>query len=216
MADFAKARTMMVDSQVRPNDVTRYTVIEAMLTVPREAFVPDAKRAAAYVGTNLDLGGDRVLLEPRTLAKMLDALAIGPTDLVLDVACGHGYGAAVMARMAEAVVALDVAEMAAEAQTRLAANGSDNVAVVAGDPVAGAAKHAPYDVIVIEGGVQTVPQAICDQLKEGGRIAALFQDGGLGVVRIGLKQAGRVNWRDAFNATAPVLPGFARAAAFAF
>ncbi len=215
MADFAKARTMMVDSQVRPNDVTRYTVIEALLNVPREEFVPDAKRAAAYAGINLDLGNGRVLLEARTLAKMLDGLAVGPTDLVLDVGCALGYSAAVIARMAEAVVAVDVADLAAEAQKRLATIGADNVAVIGGDLTAGAPKHAPYDVIVIEGGVQEVPPALADQLKEGGRIAAVFQSGGLGVVRIGHKTQGQIDWRDAFNAAAPLLPGFARADAFA-
>lgn len=215
MADYAKARTMMVDSQVRPNDVTRYPVIEAMLAVAREEFVPDAKRAAAYAGINLDLGAGRVLLEPRTLAKMLDTLAIGPEDLVLDVGCALGYSTAVMARMAEAVIAVDDADFAAEAERRLAAAGADNAAVVAGPLAAGAPKHAPYDVIVIEGGIQTLPPALVDQLKDGGRIAALFQDGGLGVVRIGHKVAGRIDWRDAFNAAAPILPGFARESAFA-
>lgn len=215
MADFAKARTMMVDSQVRPNDVTRYPVIEAMLHVAREDFVPDAKRAAAYAGLNLDLGGGRVLLEPRTLAKMLDTLAIGPTDLVLDVGAALGYSAAVIARMAEAVIALDEPELAAEAERRLAAAGADNAAVVAGPLTAGATKHAPYDVIVIEGGIEVLPQALADQLKDGGRVAALFQTGGLGVVRIGHKVAGRIDWRDAFNAAAPILPGFAREDSFA-
>lgn len=216
MADFAKARTMMVDSQVRPNDVTRYPVIEAMLHVAREDFVPDAKRAAAYAGLNLDLGGGRVLLEPRTLAKMLDTLAIGPTDLVLDVGAALGYSAAVIARMAEAVIALEEPDLAAEAERRLAAAGADNAAVVAAALTAGAPKHAPYDVIVIEGGIEVLPQALADQLKDGGRIAALFQTGGLGVVRIGHKVAGRIDWRDAFNAAAPVLPGFAREDSFAF
>ena len=215
MADFAKARTMMVDSQVRPNDVTRYPVIEAMLHIPREDFVPEAKRSAAYAGINLPLAEGRVLPEARTLAKMLDTLAVGPSDLVLDLGCGYGYSTAVIARIAEAVVAVDEAEMAAEAQKRLAAAGADNAVVVAGALTAGAPQHAPYDVIVIQGGVEAVPAAITDQLKEGGRMAALFQTGGLGVVRIGHKTAGQMDWRDAFNAAAPVLPGFAREAGFA-
>lgn len=108
MTNFAARRTMMVDTQVRPNDVTKFPIIEAMLSVPREAFVPAQRREAAYVGGNIDVGDGRVLLEARTLAKMLDALDIQPTDLVLDIGCGLGYSAAVIARMAEAVVAVEL------------------------------------------------------------------------------------------------------------
>lgn len=100
MPDFAARRTMMVDTQVRPNDVTKFPVIEAMLTIPREDFVPASRRAVAYSGENLDIGKGRVLLEPRTLAKMVDALDIQPTEMVLDLGCGYGYSAAVIARMA--------------------------------------------------------------------------------------------------------------------
>lgn len=117
MADFAQRRTMMVDTQVRPNDVTSFPIIEAMLTIPREAFVPPARRDAAYIGENLPIGDDRYLLEPRTLAKMIEALDIQPDDLVLDVGCGLGYSSAVIARVAEAVVAIEEnAAMAQQAQ----------------------------------------------------------------------------------------------------
>ena len=215
MADYATRRRMMVDTQVRPSDVTKFPIIDAMLAVPRESFVPDALREAAYVGENLDLAAGRVVLEARTLAKMLDALDLSPGDLVLDVGTGLGYGAAVMARMADAVVALEADEaLAAEAQRRLAEAGADNAAVVTGPLAAGMAKHAPYDAIVIEGGVETVPEALTAQLRDGGRIAALFMEGSLGTVRIGTMQGGRVTWRFAFNAAAPVLPGFARVRAF--
>lgn len=209
MQDFATRRTMMVDSQVRPNDVTKFPIIEAMLTIPREAYVPSARREAAYVGENLEVAPGRVMLEPRTLAKMLDALDVLPTDLVLDIGCCFGYSTAVIARMAEAVVALEEEGLAAQAEATLSAESCDNAAVVAGSLAAGAAKHGPYDVIMIEGGVETVPEAILEQLKEGGRIACLFMENALGVVRIGHKIDGRVTWRDAFNAAAPVLPGFA-------
>lgn len=210
MPDFAARRTMMVDTQVRPSDVTKYPIIEAMLAVPREAFVPGSRREAAYVGGNLEIAPGRVMLEARTLAKMLDALDIQPTDLVLDVGSGLGYSAAVIARMAEAVVALEEDEaLAGQAQARLSAAGADSAAVVTGPLAAGAAKHGPYDVIVIEGAAETVPEAILAQLKEGGRIGCLFMEGALGVCRIGHKIDGAVTWRFAFNATAPVLPGFA-------
>ncbi|HIC67881.1 MAG: protein-L-isoaspartate O-methyltransferase family protein [Paracoccus sp. (in: a-proteobacteria)] len=211
MTDFAARRTMMVDTQVRPNDVTKFPVIEAMLAVPREEFVPAGRRAVAYSGENLDIGRGRVLLEPRTLAKMVDALDIQPDDLILDLGCGYGYSAAVMARMAEAVVAIeDDADMAAEAERRLAEADVFNVAVLEGPLSEGAARQGPYDAILIEGAVQQVPAAIEDQLKEGGRIAALFDEGRLGVVRIGHRLNDRVNWRYAFNAHAPLLPGFTR------
>ncbi|MDF3852796.1 protein-L-isoaspartate O-methyltransferase [Paracoccus sp. P2] len=215
MTDFAQRRTMMVDTQVRPNEVTSYPVIEAMLNVPREQFVPESRRDVAYAGNNIDLAPGRVLLEPRTLGKMMDVLNLQNGDLVLDVGCGYGYSAAVMARIAEAVVALEEdAAMAAEAESRLAAQDVFNVAVVQGALSEGCAGQAPYDAILIEGAVEQVPQALAEQLREGGRIVAMFREGNLGTVRIGHKLDGRLNWRFAFNAVAPLLPGFARPRGF--
>jgi protein-L-isoaspartate(D-aspartate) O-methyltransferase len=216
MADFATRRMMMVDTQVRPSDVTKFPIIDAMLSIPREAFVPDALIEAAYVGENLALAPGRVLLEPRTLAKMLDALDIQPGEMVLDIGCGLGYSAAVLARLAEAVVAVEEDEsMAVQAQRLLSSHGIDNAAVVAGPLAAGAAKHGPYDAITLQGGVEDVPGAILAQLAEGGRIAALVVEGGVGTVRIGRKTGGQVTWRSTFNAAAPILPGFARTRSFA-
>lgn len=215
MADYAARRTMMVDTQVRPSDVTKFPIIEAMLNVPREAFVPDAKREAAYMGENVDLGDGRVVLEPRTLSKMLDALDIQPDEMVLDLGCGLGYSSAVIARLADAVIAVEESEdLANEAQTLLTEKGADNVAVIAGDLVEGAAKHGPYDVITIQGAVEHVPDTLLDQLKDGGRISAIFSDGALGMVRIGYKIDGQINWRFAFNAGAPVIKGFENPHAF--
>ena len=216
MTDYVSRRTMMVDTQVRPSDVTKFPIIDAMLNVAREAFVPDEMREAAYVGENIDLSDGRVVLEPRTLAKMLDALDIQPDELVLDVGCGLGYSSAVIARLGEAVVAVEEdADMAREAQSLLSANGADNAAVVEGRLVEGAKKHGPYDAIILQGGVAHVPDTILDQLKEGGRIAALFMEDSLGIVRIGHKIGGSVTWRFSFNAAAPVLPGFERVPTFA-
>ena len=209
MQDYAARRTMMVDTQVRPNDVTKYPIIEAMLNVPREAFVPDARREAAYVGEDVEIAPGRVLLEPRNFAKMLEVLDIQPGDLVLDVGAGLGYSAAVIARMAEAVVAIEEDGLAQQAEATLAAMGADNVAVVTGALTDGAPKHGPYDAILIEGGVGQVPEALLAQLKEGGRIVAIFMEGPLGTTRVGHKIDGIVAWRYAFNAAAPVLPGFA-------
>ncbi|MDA5094142.1 protein-L-isoaspartate O-methyltransferase [Aliiroseovarius sp. KMU-50] len=215
MTDFAARRTMMVDTQVRPSDVTKFPIIDAMLSVPRENFVPEAKREAAYMGENIDLGGGRVVLEPRTLAKMLDALDIQPDEMVLDLGCGLGYSAAVLARLADFVVAIESDEaMASDAQTGLSEFGADNVAVVQGEPAEGNAKNGPYDVIVAQGAVEQVPDALLEQLKEGGRMAAIFSDGKLGTVRIGYKIDGTVVWRHSFNAGAPILAGFEASRAF--
>ncbi len=216
MTDFTKQRTTMVDTQIRPSDVTKYSVIEAMLAVPREAFVPTELRGAAYADSEVRLGRGRIMLEPRTLAKMLDALDIQPDEMVLHVGCGLGYGAALMARLAEFVVALEEDEaLAKEAEAILAERGVDNVAVVQGPLADGVAKHAPYDVILIEGAVERLPEALAQQLKEGGRIACIFTEDRLGSARIGYKIDGRISWRFLFNAGAPVLPGFAAERAFA-
>lgn len=217
MADFAARRTMMVDTQVRPNDVTKYPVIEAMLAIPREEFVPAPRRAVAYAGENLDIGGGRVMLEPRTVSKLIDALDVQPDHLVMVLGCGYGYSAAVIAHMAEAVVAIeDDQARVDEAEKRLAEARVYNVAMLCGDLAAGNAKQGPYDAILIEGAVEDVPAALLDQLKDGGRIAALFMTGTLGVARIGIKLNGRMNWRNAFNAHAPLLEGFKLERGFEF
>lgn len=216
MIDFATRRRMMVDTQVRPSDVTRYPVIDAMLSVPREIFVPDNQAEAAYAESLLPIAPGRAMLEPRTLAKMLDLLDIRGDELVLDIGCGLGYSAALMSRMAEAVVAVETDDMlASEAQSALAQVGADNVAVHEGPLAAGAAELGPFDVIILQGGVETLPDALLDQLKDGGRIACLFVEGALGAVKLGIKRQDRVFWRFEFNANAPVLPGFAAQPAFA-
>lgn len=215
MSEFASRRVMMVDTQVRPSDVTKFPIIDAMLSVPRETFVPEDKREAAYMGENLPLGPGRVVLEARTMAKLLDALDVQPGELVLDIGCGLGYSAAVIARLGETVVAVEEDEaLAAEAQRLLSEEGVDNAVVVVGKLAEGSVKCAPYDVITIEGGVETVPEAILAQLKDGGRIGAVFMDGAVGTARIGYKTDGRVSWRQVFNAAAPVLPGFQAARSF--
>ena len=209
MTDFATRRTMMVDTQVRPSDVTKFPIIEALLSVPREAYVPRALREAAYVGENLMIAPRRVMLEVRTLAKLLDALDIQPDELVLDLGFGLGYSTAVIARLAEAVIAVEEdADLAGQAEKTLASEGVDNAAVICGPLSHGAAKHGPYDVITVQGAIEMLPQDLSDQLKEGGRIGCVFMEGALGVARVGYKIDGVVAWRFVFNATAPVLPGF--------
>jgi protein-L-isoaspartate(D-aspartate) O-methyltransferase len=216
MSDFSTRRVMMVDTQVRPSDVTKFPIIEAMLAVPREVYVPAAKREAAYIGENLDLAPGRVMLEARTLAKMLDALDIQPSETVLDLGCGYGYSTAVIASIAHAVVAVEEdATLAGEAQRILATEGVDSAVVAMGPLAAGYAIAGPFDVITLQGGVEVVPEALLAQLKEGGRIGAIFMDGALGTAMVGYRIDGKMTWRFAFNATAPVLPGFAKLRAFA-
>ncbi len=210
MTDFQTRRVVMVDTQVRPSDVTKFPIIDAMLTVPREVYVPRDKREAAYIGENVELRQGRVVMEPRSMARLLDALDMQPDELVLDVGCGLGYSSAIIARLADAVVAVEEDEvMAAEAQRTLSQEAVDNAAVILGPLAAGSVKHGPYDVITIQGGVEQVPAGLLDQLKDGGRIGAIFMEGQLGVARVGHKSDGRMSWRFAFNASAPVLAGFA-------
>jgi len=198
----------MVDTQVRPSDVTKFPIIDAMLTIPRERFVPQNRREAAYAGAHLELGGERVILDPRVFAKLLDVLDVQPGELVLDVGCGLGYSTAVLARLADFVFALENdPAMADEAQTILSELGIDNAAVETGPLADGAAKSAPFDVIMLQGAVEKVPDTLIGQLREGGRIGCIFAEGPLGVARLGLKLDGRMAWRYAFDAAAPLLPG---------
>lgn len=216
MADFATRRTTMVDTQIRPSDVTKFPIIDAMLKVRRENFVPASKAEAAYADTIIDLGEGRFLLDGRTFAQMLDALDIQATDLVLDLGCGFGYSSAVLGHMAEAVVAIEETEdMAKEAETALTAEGLLNVAVFQGPLIEGAAKQAPFDVIILQGSVQFVPDALVDQLADGGRIAAIWDQQGQGQIKVGYKIDGAITWRFATNAGAPVLPGLRKDNVFA-
>ena len=167
------------------------------------------------MGEHLPLSDDRVLLDPRVFAKMLDALDVQNSDLVLDVGCGFGYSSAVIGQIAEAVVALeDDASLVKEASATTQEIGADNVAIIEGPLHEGAAAHGPYDAVILQGGVEEIPTALLDQIKDGGRIIATFMEGAVGSVRLGIKSAQRVSWRSDFDATAPRLPGFNKSVAF--
>lgn len=215
--DFTAAREAMVDCQVRPSDVTRYPIIEAMLHVPRERFVPKGLRDIAYAGTEIPLGEGRAMLEPRILAKMLEAAAVTPDDLVLDVAPGTGYSTAVLARMAEAVVAVEPDRaLAAEAQRLLPRLEIDNATVTQAPAVEGDPAHGPYDAILINGAVQQIPTSLTGQLAEGGRLVAIFADGPAGRCRLLTRAGDAISDRELFDATAPLLAGFERPREFTF
>ena len=206
----------MVDTQIRPSDVTKFPIIDAFLFVPREKFVPDGKREAAYIGENFQIGQSRVILEPRTLAKLLDALDVNNDELVLDIGTGLGYSSAVISLVAEFVIAVEEdSSLASEAEEILSEIGADNVVVEVNKLEEGAPEHGPYDVIIIQGGVEKIPCSILKQLKNGGRVGAIFMEEGLGTAKIGFKLNDKINWRYSFNAAAPVLPGFFKQKDFA-
>jgi len=217
MTDYKTARTAMVDCQIRPSDVTKYPIIEAFLTTPREAYVPPGKRPVAYAGEHIALNNGRVLLDARTFAKMLDALNVQRNELVLDLGCGLGYSTAILAAMAEAVVAVESdTDMAAEASATLSDQSVDNAFVTSGDLTKGNAKNGPYDVIILQGAVEEIPDTLIDQLKDGGRICAIFRNGNYGECRIGYKSHQKLSWRAVFNASAPLIYGFETKPEFKF
>jgi protein-L-isoaspartate(D-aspartate) O-methyltransferase len=205
----------MVDTQIRPADITKFPIIDAMLKVRREMFVPDQMRQTAYTDSIIYLGGDRIVLDPRSFGKLLDAVNIQGDELVLDIGSGLGYSAAVIGKVCEAVVALEEDDdMASNSETILATEGCLNVAVLQGTLSEGAAKHAPFDVIVIEGAVEEISDELVTQLADGGRIAAIFSQKSQGVLRVGYKTQGKISWRFVCNAYAPVLAGFHKTQSF--
>jgi len=218
MSDYAAARFHMVEGQIRTNKVTDEALVEALRELPREAFVPKASRGIAYVDEAIQIAPGRYLLEPLLQARMLDAAGIRKTDVVLDIGCGTGYSTALVAKLAATVVALESeAELAARAGEVLGELGIDNVAVVQGPLAEGYPRQAPYDLIVIEGAVAEVPQALFDQMAEGGRLVTIVApDGRLGRLRLYQKLAGVVSSRVVADGGTPMLPGFEPRPAFEF
>ena len=216
MTDFKTRRKIMVDTQIRPSDVTKFPIIDAFLSIPREKFVPDGNREAAYIGENLQIGQNRVILDPRTLAKLLEALDVQKDELVLDIGTGLGYSSAIISLIAELVIAVeDDSNLTGEAEEILSEIGADNVVVQLGKLEDGAPEHGPYDIIILQGGVEEIPGSILKQLKNGGRVGAIFIEEGLGTAKIGFKLNDKISWRYSFNASAPVLPGFFKQKDFA-
>lgn len=219
LADFQTLRTKMVDNQIRTTDVTDLATLEAFLSVPREAFVPDDRKELAYIDEDILLEGEtgRYLMEPSPLAKLVQLAEVKSDDLVLDVGCGSGYAAAVLSQLAGSVIALESdSGLSAKAGAILSELGYDNVVIVSGDLASGHQAEAPYDVILIEGAVDYVPQALKDQLKDGGRLIAVEGRGNLGIARVYTKENSTVSCRDVFNLSVKSLREFARKAEFSF
>jgi protein-L-isoaspartate(D-aspartate) O-methyltransferase len=217
MTDFAAARRNMVDGQVRTADVTDLRVQSAMLEIPREKFVPPALADLAYLDLDLPVGksGSRRLLKPMVLAKLIDAADIASTDRVLDVGCATGYGAAVLARLAREVFALEEDEdLARMARSELADR--QNVGLMTGPFIAGWPKDAPYDVIVLEGATEIAPQTFLGQLRDGGRLVGILGSGPGSKAMLYCRSGDELGGRPIFDASAAVLPGFAKSPVFAF
>ncbi|MCI4663408.1 MAG: protein-L-isoaspartate O-methyltransferase [Neomegalonema sp.] len=212
------ARIVMVDRHVRPADVTRIDVIQAMLDTPREPFFPKAKRALAYAGETVQIADGRYELDPRVFAKMLDALALTGDDLALIVGAGGGYAAAVASHLAASVVALESdPDLAASSAAALEKYEADAVVSATGPLAEGWAEHQPYNAILVYGGAQgALPSALSAQLAEGGRIIAILMDGPIGRCVIGVKSGDIVGYRQAFDAAAPILPGLEQPKSFEF
>ena len=221
MSGFAIARQKMVDCQVRPSDVTDSRIIDAMLAVPREAFVPENLRAMAYLDLDLDVsdGGStkRFLIKPVVIAKMLQAAEIGDADHVLVTGWATGYAAAVVARLAGQVTATESdAAHVAKARAVLAELGLGNVSFQAADPVEGYQANAPYDVIVLDGATEILPERLFGQLREGGRLVGVFATSKPPRATIVTRSHGDFGHRGLFDATVPVLPGLQRRPEFVF
>lgn len=219
MIDFAAQRTKMVESQIRTEDVTDRSVIAAMAAVAREKFVPERMAPLAYIDQDLAIAGmgmgGRFLMKPATLARLLQAAGVASTDRALDVGCGLGYAAAVLALLAASVVALEEdATLAAGAREQLGSFA--NVKVAEGRLEEGHKAGAPYDLILVEGAVEVVPEALLDQLGEGGRLVAVVGYGRSASATVFTKADGDVGDRPAFDADVPPLPGFRRPKGFVF
>ena len=215
--DFAVARQNMVDCQILPNRVDDQRIVEALLKIPREKFVPDNLTGIAYVDEIVPLGGQRYVMEAMVVARLLQTAALNAEDVALSIGCGTGYATAVLAQIVDTVVAVEPDKgLAQKANENLAAIGLDNVAVVEGQLEDGNIDQGPYNVIFFDGAVQTVPDAICDQLAEGGRLVAIVAGERVGTAYLYSRFGGVISKREVFDAGTPLLPGFRKQKSFVF
>ncbi|WP_163271961.1 protein-L-isoaspartate O-methyltransferase family protein [Chelativorans alearense] len=222
-ADFSVQRAKMIEGQLRTRDVTNVPLLEAFRETPREAFVPSRRRSLAYIDEDLEVSAAtegqpaRYLMEPAQFARLVQLAGVKPSDLVLDIGCATGYSTAIISRISSFVVALECDPALAEtAASTLAELDCVNVTVVTGPLEKGHPSEAPYDVIFIGGAVETVPDAILDQLGEGGRLVAVVGHGNAARAHLFVKEDGVLSWREEFNAAVKPLPGFEREKGFVF
>lgn len=217
MFDPALARRLMIDTQLRPNRILDPRVIDAMGSVPREAFVPERMQTLAYIDEDVAVAPGRYLMEPRVFGRLVQELEIQPDDRVLDVGCSTGYSTAILARLAREVVALEAdAALAARSGQLLSRHGLSNFTSRVGPLAAGAADLAPYQAIVLNGAVEEVPNKLKEQLTIGGRLAAVVMTGGVGKATIVTRHQAGFGVREIMDAATPPLPGFAREKGFVF
>ncbi len=217
MPDFSAQRTNMVETQVRPNDVTDPRIHAAMRDVPRERFVPGARQALAYADGPVEVAPRRYLMDARSFSKLVQLADIRPGDRILDVAAATGYSSAVLGRLGGQVIALEQdADLVRVASDTLQSTGCVNVTVAQGALTEGAKASGPYDVIFVNGGVESVPESLLGQLKEGGRLVAIVQQGPHGRAHLFVRQDGVVGSRGDFDATVPELAGFKKPVGFVF
>ena len=221
MTNFETLRRHMVDSQIRVNDVTDRRVIKAFAETPRELFVPSAQRPLAYSDRDIPISageaGERFLLSPMVQSKIIQALQIDTSSVVLHIGCGSGYSTAILAQLAGSVVAVEEEEsLVSAAEANLQTLGFDNAAVLQGRLVDGLASEGPFDAILITGGVEEVPDTLKEQLNEGGRLIAVVMTGRTGQARLYERAGSQTSDRALFNASAPILPGFRKAREFVF
>jgi protein-L-isoaspartate(D-aspartate) O-methyltransferase len=221
MTDFSVQRLNMVESQVRPSDVTDQRIIRAMLEVPRELFVPAEVAQLAYIDDPVPVttraGGSapRCLLPPRTLAKLVQLLELGPQSVVLDVGCATGYSTAVLARLARRIVALEVdPHLATTAKGTLEKLGVGNAKVVEGPLAGGAPAHGRFDAVLLNGAVPSVPATLLDELADGGRLAAVLRRGPVCRAHVWRRSRSTLDVQPAFEAAAAPIPGFEEPAEF--
>ena len=218
-SSFATARKTMVDCQLRPSKVTDQFILDAFMTIPREDFVGKQQRALAYVDEDLPLSGGRCLMEPMVLARLLQALKIRPDDSVLIVGAGCGYGTAVAAKLAGSVIAIETrANLVDKAQAVLVSIGIDNAAIVKSRLVDGYPEEGPYDRILIEGGVETVPDNLLKQLTPKGRLAAIYRKPvhPVGVASVWTRSGKEFTRSPLFDARVPNLDEFNAKVEFSF